>query len=186
MVRDFPLGALNTIILKTHAALCPTAALRSFQLGRRVRAGKNAGQLRYDVVNEYGSGRKKTMETAQDHILRNHIDPPQGPNFIGPVIDKSQYQTDPPQDRGAMFQQVRLYNAITFAAGVQVTTYRNNGAISSIAFVFMFPPIPEHPVYEGMGAGWIGTDRSGQHTLVNTLTLKPDCHTVTNSFPGAP
>ena len=87
-----------------------------------------------------------------------------------------------------MFTQVQLYNAVTFTLGAQVTYFNKQGDIAGIAFVFTFPPIVPHPSYPpeaAVGAGWIGTSK-GVKTLTNTLTLKPDCVTVTNSFPGVP
>lgn len=152
--------------------------------------GVTAADLDYSTINEYGSGKKLVRETAKDHIMRNHIDPPYGPSFIGPVANnKSRYETDPPQDRDSMFTQVQVYNALTFSLGAQVTYFNKRGDIAGIAFVFTFPPIAPHPSYPpeaGIGAGWIGTTGSGKKTLTNTLTLKPDCKTVTNSFPGTP
>jgi YD repeat-containing protein len=139
--------------------------------------GKFASGLNYNTLNEYGKGGKKLTETARDHIMRNHIDP--APN-------KSQYRTDPPQGRDAMFLQVQFYNHITFNLGPQLTQFNKRGDIVAIIFVFSMPRLPYHPIYGRSGQNWIGVTRTGSTTLLNTLTLKPDCQTVTNSFPGPP
>lgn len=139
--------------------------------------GKTASGIKYNVLNEYGKGAKKVVETAKDHIMRNHIDP---------VPGKSQYRTDPPQGREAMFLQATFYNMFTFNLGPQLTQYNKRGQIVAIIFVFAMPRLPFHPIYGRSGQNWIGVDRSGNTTLINTLTLKPDCETATNSFPGSP
>jgi len=139
--------------------------------------GKSVNGLDYNTLNEYGKGNNTVTETAKDHIMRNHIDP--APN-------KSQYRTDPPQGRDAMFLQVQFYNRITFLLGPQLTQFNKRGQIVAIIFAFTFPRVPIHPIYGKSGQNWIGVTRSGSTTLLNTLTLKPDCQTVTNSFPGPP
>ena len=156
----------------------PEAGTATISLGKSGPCiGKSASGLDYNTLNQYGKGSNRATETAKDHIMRNHIDP--APN-------KSQYRTDPPQGRDAMFLQVQFYNKLTFNLGPQLTQFNKQGNIVAIIFVSTFPRIPHHPIYGRSGQNWIGVTRSGSTTLVNTLTLKPDCQTVTNSFPGPP
>jgi hypothetical protein len=140
--------------------------------------GVKVADLNYSKVRDYGSGANRVTESAKEHILKNHIDSRPG---------KSQYETDPPQNREAMFVQVQFYNAVTFGLGARKDTFNKKGQLDSISFLFTFPPIAPHRYYgRTVGEGWIGRDQNGNTTLFNTLHLDPDCKTVRNSYPGRP
>jgi hypothetical protein len=110
-------------------------------------------------VRDYYKGKYRVKETAKDHIMGNHIDG---------ALDKSRYETDPPQGRDAMFLQVWFYNLITFVLGTRSDTRNKKGELVSITFTFTFPAIPVHPVYKTKGQGWIGRDQHG-NTIYKTL-----------------